>query len=51
MNQSNMYIADFFKHCKTCKNEKVQENQEPCNECLSQCFNYNTDKPINWKKK
>lgn len=41
----------FDEYCKTCKYEAKNEDQDPCDECLSNPVNLYSRKPINWKKK
>lgn len=41
----------FDIYCKTCASEKVKETDDPCNECLSNPSNFNSEKPVNWKEK
>lgn len=42
----------FDLYCKTCehKDEPVKWN-ETCDLCLSEPFNYDTDRPVNYVKK
>ena len=40
----------YDKYCKTCKNKKVAEKDEPCNECLNKSLNLNSHKPVNYEK-
>ena len=44
-------IVNFKKYCPLCEHEKVKETQDPCNDCLAQGGNYNTEKPIHFKEK
>ena len=41
----------FDKYCKTCKHEKVDETERPCNECLGESTNLNSHKPVNYEEK
>ena len=41
----------FHEYCKTCKNRKVSNTEEPCNECLSEPINLNTHRPVKYEKK
>ena len=41
----------FHKYCKTCKNEKTPDSEEPCNECMSEPTNWNSHKPVKYKEK
>lgn len=42
--------VDFKKYCPKCKDAKTPEKNDPCNECLAQPFNYQTEKPIHFKE-
>lgn len=39
-------IVEFDKYCKLCKNVKLLETDDPCNECLTSPVNINSRKPI-----
>lgn len=39
------------EHCKTCKYEKLTEEDETCEYCLDHPIDKNTLKPVNWEKK
>lgn len=39
----------FDKYCETCKHKKVDEYEDPCNECLDNPVNDHTDKPIKYE--
>lgn len=42
----------FDLYCKTCKYEKEKVIwNEVCDLCLSEPYNYDTDRPVNWKDK
>lgn len=41
----------FDRYCKTCKNEKLEENRDPCNECLDYGCNTDSHKPVKWEEK
>lgn len=43
--------VDFYKYCKTCEHEKINGDEEPCNECLTNPTNTYSHKPINYKEK
>lgn len=48
----NEYMeVDFEKYCKTCKYEKLEGFQSPCNECLENGMNVQTRKPVEWVEK
>lgn len=40
----------FDKYCKTCKYGNKPGTEDPCNECLEDPFNYETEKPMRWKE-
>lgn len=39
----------FDVYCKSCKYQKLKEDKDPCNTCLSQGWNENTHKPIKYE--
>lgn len=41
----------FHQYCKTCEHESVDENKNPCEECLDNPTNLDSHKPINWEEK
>lgn len=41
----------FYKWCKECKNFETPETDDPCNECLTQPWNVDSTKPINFRSK
>ena len=43
--------VNFEKYCKTCKNEKLEEFKDPCNECLTIACREETEKPECWEEK
>ena len=46
-----MKIVAFDVWCETCKHRKLNEAQEPCNECLSYPMNEDSTKPVKWEEK
>lgn len=42
--------GDCATYCPKCKNFKVLETDEPCNECLTEYARKGTVKPINFKE-
>ncbi len=40
----------FDLYCKTCKDYKLEESQDPCNECLNEPSNEDSHKPVNWRE-
>lgn len=51
MSELNTKEVDFRVYCPKCQHYALKETEEPCNECLSQGFNYGSKKPINYKEK
>lgn len=37
--QDDYLFVRFDKYCKTCKHEKLEENEPPCDECLEHPVN------------
>ena len=48
---SNMKEVDFNQYCKTCKNEKLSEHKDPCDECLAEGARQDSHKPSMWEDK
>lgn len=44
-------FVKFDYWCKKCKNEKTDETEDPCNECLANPVNWDSTKPVNFKEK
>lgn len=42
-------IVDFSEHCYTCKHIHLNEDEEPCRECLDSPTNVYSEKPIKWE--
>lgn len=43
--------VNFYIYCKKCKYEKLNEAEDPCNECLERGMNYQTEKPLKFEPK
>lgn len=41
----------FYEYCKTCKYAELKDDEEPCNECLTNPTNTYSHKPVNYKEK
>lgn len=41
----------YYKYCKNCKHEKVKDNEEPCEECLSEPARLHSERPVNFEEK
>lgn len=39
----------FDTYCKLCKYKDILDSEDPCDECLTQFWNENTSKPVNFK--
>ena len=47
----NQYkLVDFGKYCKTCKHKGIKEFEDPCNECLDEPANVNSERPIKYEE-
>lgn len=44
-------IVNFHEYCPSCKYEKTDEAETPCNECLNNPSNEDSHKPIYYKEK
>ena len=47
--ENNMKIVNFVKYCKSCKYKELEENEEPCNSCLSVGARSYSERPIKWR--
>ena len=41
----------FDPYCKECKYEKLKDEEDPCNECLTNPVNTYSHKPVNFEEK
>lgn len=44
-------FVNFDNYCETCKHWNTKQDEEPCNECLSNPVNEYSHKPIKYEKK
>lgn len=52
MDNIRNYKEVFFDvYCCECKYEKVEEIEDPCNECLGYPCNENSHKPVKYEEK
>ena len=51
MTDDGYLMVDFYQHCSTCEHEKLNDWEDPCNECLEHAMNLNSTKPVNWEEK
>lgn len=50
--ETEIYKEVYFdKYCKTCKHEKLKEEDDPCDECLENPVNTYSHKPVRWEEK
>lgn len=45
------HIVKFDQYCPTCKFEKKDGCEEPCNTCLENFVNEDSRKPTEWRSK
>lgn len=43
-------IVNYNKYCPTCAYVDLEDYKDPCNDCLNNPVNTNSQKPINYKK-
>lgn len=48
--KSDIREVYFDKYCKLCVHKDKEENEKPCNECLSNPVNTNCHKPVMFKE-
>lgn len=46
----NYKLCDFNKYCPLCKNRDTMSTDDPCNACLAQPANVNSEKPLLFKQ-
>lgn len=51
MNEDGYKEVYFHQYCAKCKHEKCSNNDEPCEECLSNPINLYTHKPVKFEEK
>ena len=42
-------MVDFDKYCSKCIYEKVKETEDPCNDCLTEPMNVDSNIPVCFK--
>ena len=40
----------FGEYCTTCEHKNLKEEEDPCDECLSNPVNLYSHRPIKWKQ-
>lgn len=48
---NNLKEVYFDQYCKTCVHKDCAEAEDPCHECLNNCVNVNSHKPVRYIKK
>ena len=51
MNVGETKIVEFENWCKSCKYFETPENEDPCEECISQGVRAYSHKPEKWEEK
>lgn len=41
-------IVEFWEYCCQCKYSPLKQDQDPCNECLTNPVNEDSKKPVNF---
>ena len=44
-------IVAFDIWCPKCKHRNKDENQEPCDDCLAEPINIDSQKPVHWEER
>lgn len=42
--------VNYFKYCRLCKHHGKREDEDPCNKCLTQGYNFDSKKPIRFEE-
>ena len=50
INEQEYFIVDFKTHCKICKHKDKANTDTPCDECLSEPINLQSEKPTRYEK-
>lgn len=51
MEESKEKIVHYHLYCHKCEYWSSPEIEDPCDECLRECTNIDSHKPINFKEK
>lgn len=49
MNQNRREVR-FDKYCRICKHQKLDGWKDPCNECLDESTNVDSEKPVKYEE-
>ncbi|MBO6285674.1 MAG: hypothetical protein J6O18_05140 [Bacilli bacterium] len=44
-----MTFVDFYSNCKLCKYIDLDDSEDPCDECLANPVNMNSERPIHYE--
>lgn len=47
----NIKEVIYEGYCRICKHFPLRDQDDPCNSCLTQSWNINSHKPVNFEKK
>ena len=51
MIESREKIVDYLQYCPKCEFLNSPDDEDPCDECLRECVNIDSHKPVNFKEK
>ena len=51
MEESKQKFVEYDKYCLKCEHLNSPEDEDPCDECLRECVNWDSHKPIKFKEK
>ena len=51
MYEDKYKIVDYDLYCPECQHWDAPSTDDPCDECLRECTNLNSHRPINFKEK
>ena len=51
MDETDNRMVRYDLWCDKCKHKTINENDEPCEECLSNPINTHTEKPVKFEEK
>lgn len=50
MDVSSLKEVYYNKYCETCKHKECAETENPCYECLAECVNVDSHKPVRYEE-
>ena len=51
MNENREKFVNFRLYCPKCKHYEVAQDEEPCNECLENPVNIESEKPVKYAER